>query len=348
MTISYKTRKGLRRFGIFIGILVLIAIVIYTGWVIWVGRFITYTREGARLDLSSGTQLPQGQSATAPAVRENIEIIYQEPVKNDENSTPVLQQTNIRGYYITTDALQEDISTVMTQLEQLPAGTAVMLDMKDIKGNFFYETTVGSKVSSQIDPVQMTTLLELLRKNDLHAIARIPAFRDREYGLNNVPQGLPRKGGKGSLWMDDEGCYWLNPTNEEVLSYLMRTVMELKGLGFDEVVFTEFRFPDTDRIIFEEDRAQAITEAAQKLVSTCAANQFFISFYSSDFKFPLPSGNSRLYLQNVAAAEIPNVVGEAVTNNPTVQLMFLTDVNDTRFDEYCVLRPLDSAQYIEE
>ena len=347
MSISYKTRKGLRRFGVVIGILALVAIVIYTGWVIWVGRYITYSREGAKLDLSISTQFPQGQAAVAPTDGEAIDIIYQEPVKDDENSLPIVEQTNIRGYYITADALA-DIPAILAQLEELPAGTAVMLEMKDIKGNFFYETTVGSQVSSQIDMAQMTSLLEFLHKNDLHAIAKIPAFRDREYGLNNVPQGLPRKGGKGSLWMDDEGCYWLNPANEEVLSYLMRIVMELKGLGFDEVAFTEFRFPDTEKIIFDGDKAQAIADAAQKLVTTCAVNRFFVSFYSSNYAFPLPSGNSRLYLRNIAAAEIPTVVSAAVTKNPKSQLMFITDVSDTRFDEYCVLRPLDSAQYIEE
>lgn len=347
MNISYKTRKGLRRLSVFLGTLALVGIIIYVGWVVWVGRYITYTREGAKLDMSISTQFPQGQLALMPTDEGSVEIIYQEPLTDDSSSQPVVEQTNIRGYYVGADALA-DIPGIITQLENLSPGTAVMVDMKDIKGNFFYETTIGSKTSGQIDMEQMSNLLECLRKNDLHAIAKIPAFRDREYGLNNVPQGLARKGGKGSLWMDDEGCYWLDPTKEEVLGYLMRIAMELRGLGFDEVVFTEFRFPSTEKIIFTGDKTEAITEAAKKLVTACASNNFFVSFYSDNFAFPLPEGNCRLYLQNVAAAEIPNVVSEAVTNNPTTQLMFITDLNDTRFDEYCVLRPLDSAQYIEE
>ena len=188
----------------------------------------------------------------------------------------------------------------------------------------------------------MNKLLELIAGNKLHAIARIPAFRDWEYGLNNVPLGLPRKGGNGSLWMDDKNCYWLNPAKDEVLSYLISIVSELKAMGFDEVVFTDFRFPDTDRIIFSGNKSEAIAKAAATLAEACGSDRFFVSFESKSYSFTLPKGNTRLYLQNVPAAEIPLVRQEAVTDNPAIQLMFLTEANDTRYNDYCVLRPLSS------
>ena len=343
MSISYKTRKGLRRFGITLGVLAIVAVLIYAGWVIWVGRYITYTREGAKLDLSMDPHLPQGTAAAKPETGERVEIIYREPVSDDDNSLPVVELTSISGYYVDLADLKESLPTVLYQVEKLPAGTAVMLDMKSIRGEFYYETTVGRKVDESIDTEQMDRLLEVLHKNDLHAIARIPAFRDRDYGLHNVPQGLAKKGGKGSLWMDDKGCYWLDPTKEGTLSYLVRVIMELKSLGFDEVVFTEFCFPDTDKIIFDDDKAVALKNAAQQLVESCGTNRFFVSFYSDSYSFPLPAGNSRLYLEGVVAADLPVVVDQTVTDNPEIQLMFITEATDTRFNDYCVLRPLDTA-----
>lgn len=343
MNISYRTRKGLRRFGVILGILAIVAMVVYMGWIIWVGRYITYTREGARLDMTMNAQLPQGTPAIEPVEGETVHILYREPVKEEDDSLPVVELTNIIGYYIDPEDLKDNIPEIRSQLEELPAGTAVMMDMKNIRGDFYYQTSVGSSVSDDINLEQMDTLLEYLHTNNFHVIARIPAFRDREYGLNNVPHGLAKKKGKGSLWMDDQGCYWLDPTSEGALGYLVREIMELKSLGFDEVVFTEFRFPDTDKIIFDGDRSQALKDAAKQLVETCATNRFFVSFYSTDHSFPLPDGNSRLYLEGVAAADIPNVVSQAVTTDPEIQLMFITDVSDTRFNDYCVLRPLDSA-----
>ena len=344
MNISYRTRKGLRRFAVAFAILAAAAVIIYAGWVIWAGRYIIYTREGAKLDTSMNAQLPEGVPAVEPTEGETVPIIYREPVQEEpDSSITVVEPTGINGYYIELEDLKTNIASLQAQLEKLSVGTAVMLDMKNIRGDFYYQTAVGSSTSDDIDMEQMDALLEYLHSNNFYVIARIPAFRDREYGLNNVPHGLAKKGGKGSLWMDDQGCYWLDPTSEGALGYLVRIVMELKSMGFDEVVFTEFRFPDTDKLVFDGDRAQALEDAAKKLVETCATNRFFVSFYSADYSFPLPTGNSRLYLEGVAAADIPNVVNQAVTTEPEVQLMFITEVSDTRFNDYCVLRPLDSA-----
>lgn len=343
MNISYKARKRLARLGIVLAVLFSIALTIYTGWVVWAGRYIIYTRDGARLDLSVSEFLPEGTPAAPPSGNENVSVIYQDPIAEDDDISSEVKPTNILGYYIDLDALKNDISTVRSQLEALPDGTAVMLDMKNIRGEFYYQSTVGSKTSDDIDPEQMDRLLEYLHSRQFHVIARIPAFRDREYGLNNVPHGLAKKGGGGSLWMDDQGCYWLNPGNEGALGYLVRELMELKGLGFDEVVFTDFRFPNTEKIVFDGDREQTLIQAAQQLVQTCASSRFFVSFYTDNPAFPVPEGNSRIYLEGVAAADLHQVVNQAAVSDPKVQLLFITDVSDTRFNDYCVLRPLESA-----
>lgn len=341
MSPSYRTRRRLRRALTAIAVALGLTLTAFAGWIIWLDRYVIYTRDGAKLDFELSQTFPEGTPAELPIPHDPVKIIVQD--MQNEHSQAVTEQVSISGYYVGNKQLKEDIPGLIEKLETLPNGTAVMLDMKTTKGSFNYTTAVGQTVSKDIDQEQMKQLLEWMSNHDLHTVARIPAFRDWEYGLNNVPLGLPKKGGNGSLWMDDKNCYWLNPAKEEVLSYLISIVSELKGLGFDEVVFTDFRFPDTDKIKFSGNKEEAITNAAKTLVEACATEQFFISFQSKDYAFPLPKGNTRLYLQDVPAADIPLVRQQAVVDNPAVQLLFLTEANDTRYNDYCVLRPLEDA-----
>ena len=319
----------------------MIAVVVWALWLIWVGQYILYTRDGAKLDFSFSGQYPEGELAVQPSAGEEIEIIYNDPIV--EGDAPVTENISIRGYYIDFEDLQTDISAVRTQLEALPAQTAVLLDMKNIKGFFHYSTAVGTTTATDIDIEEMDALLEYLASSDLYTIARIPAFRDWEYGLNNVSSGLPYRGKDGALWIDDQKCYWLDPTSDDALTYLMRITLELRTLGFDEVVFDDFRFPETDKIVFKGDKAQALADAATTMVASCATEWFCVSFFSTDYAFPLPEGNARLYVKGVEAEDIKTVAGQVNTDDPTVHLLFLTEVHDTRFNEYCVLRPLDNA-----
>lgn len=341
MTLSYRARRRLRRSVIITGIVIALGLTLFSGWVIWADRYIVYTRDGAKLDFGLSQAFPEGSPAKPPEAQKPVKVVIRDT--DQDNSQPILEQTSIRGYYIQSKELQEDIPGIIEKLETLPAGTAVLMDMKGINGSFYYSTAVGRSISKGIDQEQISRLLEFLSSNNIYAIARVPAFRDWEYGLHNVPQGLPRKGGGGSLWMDEKNCYWLDPANEGVQGYLIRIATELKGLGFDEVVFSEFRFPDTDKIVYEGSKSEAISTAAATLVEACASDRFYVSFQNSNYGFPLPQGNSRLYLKDVSATDIPLVLEQAVTDQPDLQLLFLTEANDTRYNDYCVLRPLNDA-----
>lgn len=341
MNIPYRTRRFLTRLGITVLVLAVIAIVVWLCWIIWVGRYMVYTPDGAKLDFSSLPNFSDGVLAEPPAPMETIEIVYDEPAI--EETTPVVEKTSISGYYIDFEDLKNDIPAVKAKLQSLPAGTAVLLDVKNIKGYFHYSTAVGRTNSKDVNTAEMDGLLTWLADSDLYTIARLPAFRDWEYGLNNVPSGLPKKGGNGSLWMDDSNCYWLDPTDDGTLDYLIRITRELRSLGFDEVVYSDFRFPNTDKIVFEGSKSEAIAQAAAAIATACATDRFCISFISKEAAFALPDGNCRLYLEDIAAADIPDILDQVTTDDPANHLLFFTTVNDTRFDEFCVLRPLDSA-----
>lgn len=342
MNLSYKTRRRISRLFKAVVITAVVAAILWLFWIIWVGRYIVYTKDGARLDFSLSPTFPSGVVAGEPTRSPTVHIVYDEP-QESLPLPPTVEKAGISGYYVDPEQLKSDIPGLLEQLKALPKGTAVLLDVKNIKGHFYYTSGIGKEASS-VDNEQMDQLLSWLLGSELYVIGRIPAFQDYEYGLNNVEHGLPKKGGNGSLWLDrDNSTYWLDPTSNGALEYITQVTMELRLMGFDEVVYTDFRLPETDEIQFDADPAQAIADAAAVLADTCSSDRFWVSFQSSDPSFPLPEGSSRLYLEGVAAENLDAITDQAVTADPAIHLLFLTTTHDNRFEEYCYLRPLELA-----
>ncbi len=335
MTIPYRTRQNLRRIFIFLLILLLLALLFSGGWILWLSRFVVYSRDGAKIDFSLPEQLPGGVLAAPPVPGETIPINYED---GTNHLTTELYQ--LGGYYVESATLQESVADVRAQIEALPAGTPVMIDVKNRYGSFFYSSNISSSYASSVDVPAMDELIAYLANSNLYTIARLPALRDYSYGLHHVSDGLPTAG--GYLWMDSLGYYWLNPMSSGTLSYLIQIVNELKSLGFDEVVFYDFCFPETDKIVYTQDKAEALATSANTLVTTCATNTFAVSFVGKS-DFPLPEGRSRLYVENVEAGAIETFVEKVPLEDPHIRVVFLTQVHDTRYDKYGVLRPLSAA-----
>lgn len=339
MNIPYRTRRALHRAAIVLLILVLLAALIGTFWFLWLKRFVVYTRDqGAVLDKSLSQEFAPGKKATAP---ESVPVsIYYNEGENTINTSREL--TQFMGYYADASALEAGVDTVLAQVQALGPNATVMLDVKNAKGGFFYSSSVSTKRDGDIDATAMDALIAYLAENSYYAIARLPALRDFEYGLNHVSDGLPTSG--GYLWADDDYCYWLNPSAQGTITYLISIVNELKALGFDEVVFDEFRFPDTDGIVFSGDKTEALTTAAKTLLTACASDSFALSFAANQSAaFELPEGRCRLYLSGVNAAQVDTVAQQTGLEDTAARLVFLTENHDTRFETYSVLRPLEAA-----
>lgn len=337
MIFSYRTRQLLRKLlSVILAAAVLLAVALVC-FGAWLRRFIVYTPEGAILDFQITAPAIPEQVPTQPD-RLDISIEF-----NEDNSAQTQQPAvidRLSGYYIDPEILKNDIAGLRAQLSQLPAGTAVMLDLKSYWGYFFYSTGLGPASDSYI-LAEVDALIAELTQSDLHVIARLPALRDYEYAKNNTSCGLPTK--KGYLWTDENGCYWLDPTDDGTLTHLIQVTKELRSLGFDEVVFQYFYVPESTKIVFDADRKEAIEAAAETLVTSCATDQFTVSFMGYTPDLQLPDGNCRLYLTDVAAAAVEDVLAQVCIADKTRNVVFLALTNDTRYDVCGVLRPLDLA-----
>lgn len=340
MNLPYRTRRILVRIAVILLVVVTVAALIWLCWFTWLKRYIIYTREnGAILDFSMSAQLPEGEPALSPEQDMTVSIYYNEG-DNAINTSKELSQ--VIGYYADRTALIADIDQILQQAKALDRGTPVMLDVKSATGNFFYSSSVAEHRDSKVDIEAMDQLIRELDESGVYLIAKLPSLRDRMYGLNNVDNGVFDTRG-AYLFRDDGGCYWLNPAKQGVLTYLVQIVTELKNLGFDEVVFDYFDFPDTEYMRFNGDKEQSLAEAAKTLVASCGTDSFTVSFVQNP-EFALPEGRTRLYLKDAVAADAAMLAQQTGLEDPQIRVVFLTQIHDTRFDEYGVLRPLDTAQ----
>lgn len=345
MSIPYRARRVMRNLAVSLLVLVLFAVLVLTCWLLWLNRYVVYSRDGAKIDFTLSIHYQPGEKPVQPEKGEHI-TIHDRVDENDPDNVST-EMTNFAGVYVTLEELTADFEGVSKKLTSLPAGTAVMLELRDSRGRVYYTSSLAEP--AKFDTEKVDALLEKLQKRGIYVITSITAFQEYEYILENererVPYGLAKLGGSGSLWLDaSNSCYWLDPTSDGTLTRLIQILTELRGKGVDEVVFENFRFPNTDKIRFDGDKLTALTECAAKLVKTCATDTFCVSFRRETPDLTLPDGRTRLYLSGISGIDIAETAAQTGFEDPTIQLVFLTDSGDERFDEYCVLRPLDNEE----
>ena len=338
--IPYQTKMKLKRAAISVGIGLVVALLVLIFWLIWLQRFIVYTEDGVRFDFNrSTTNMEYTPTSPDTTPVETVAIRF----NDGGNAQEEQPEGPFQGVYISTSQLIHDFDAIEAEAENLEPGTAVMLDVKSIYGNFYYSTRLSTDYASSIDQAAMDRLIATLSSKNVYLIARLPALRDTAYANAHTADGLPTQ--VGYLWVDNDQCYWLDPASESVLARLVQISLELKGLGFDEVVYYDFRFPESSNIAYDSEVStdDLIAQAAQRLVDSCEAEDFRVSFATDGTAFPLPDGSARLYFTSVEAAQVQDTLSALAETLPDIfdRAAFFTEARDTRFDAYCVLRPLE-------
>ena len=344
MSIPYRHQRALKRIGTLLAVLFLVFAVTWLCWVVWLQRYVVYTDAGAELNFALSSYELTGKEAVKPKAQQNISIFYNEGADAIDTTN---EMTQLNGYYITSEMFQQDIDYVMLQVERFAAGTPVMIDMKGGFGSFFYKSNLpDAVVSASTNIEKVSQLITRLHTKGFYTIARISAFQDRSFGESHVSSGLYMLNRRG-LWMDQEGMYRLDPTNATTTSWITSVVLELRELGFDEVLLDDFCFPNSDQYIFTGDKQAALQSAAATLVSTCSSNKFVLSFQTSDPAFILPEGRCRQYITGISAAGIAQSAAQLKISDPEIRMVFLAESGDTRYEKYSVLRSLHVAEEVE-
>ena len=336
----------LKQAGIVSLILLMLFIIAWFCSVVFLERHVVYTREGAMLDMSVSANDLIGEVANPPVGSTNISIFYNE---GDDAINMSDELTQLDGYFIDIEDLKTNIAGAWDLMEPLKANTPIMIDLKGGYGSAYYSSTLpGIITSSEVSVASVDEMIGFMNEKNFYTIARISAYRDYNFGLNNVSSGLMHVNGKG-LWPDEGHCYWLDPTKETTINWLVSIIKEIKNMGFDEVVLTDFRFPDTDMIRFNGDKAEALVNAANQLIAKCADKDFAVSFEVPNSDFALPEGRTRMYLERIAATNVGSIASKVseVIPDPQLRLVFIAETNDARFNDYGCLRPISTSTAME-
>ena len=344
MNIPYRTQRKLKQAGMILLIVLMVSVLVWFCSVLFLERYIVYTREGAEIDLDLNPQMMMGEVARPPVGSAEVSIYYNEG-DNALNSNVTLTQMD--GYYIDSETLNKDIGSVWDMIKILPEGTPVMIELKAGYGSFYYHSTLTDAIAAKSVSVDaVDELIKELNKRGFYTIAEVSSLRDYCFGLNHVPSGIPIKG-KQYLWMDPGGCYWLKPDDAAVRAWILSYVKELKEMGFKEVVLSDFMYPNTDAVTIPEDKDKILGETAAALLEELTEDGFTLSFGVENSLFPLPEGRTRAYLKSVDAQLVSAQLAQTKIPDPSVKIVFVAKTNDTRYEQGSVLRPITSAQVLE-
>lgn len=333
--LSYRRRIGMKkllRFGVLALVLVLVAALLL---LLYLEPYIVYDREGAHLNYpEEPVEETQVVVSTPRPMISDPQIVY--------GGTASVQESLVEldGYYITTDMLREPEKT-LAALKELSGPCAVMVELKSAYGNFYYQSSIPGASMADSDILSgAATVLDYLRSGNFYLVAEIPAFVDSNFALANQSCGLPLA--SGALWVDSRGCYWLDPADTGVLDYLTQIGQELVKLGFSEVAFSDFYFPDSTNIVYSSDQsiAEIIAAAASHLTTTLAPSGITVSFVTDDLAFPAASCTGRLYIPNLSGTQVGLYTQNFGSATGLKELVFLISSKDTRFDEQATMRPL--------
>ena len=244
--------------------------------------------------------------------------------------------------------LSDGVDAVRAALDAANDYDAVMIDVKSVFGNYYYRSKLsGAQIATSADIDAVEALIrELTARTDLTVIARVPAFSEPNYAFAHQDQALALY--SGALWMDDKRCYWLDPSDASVQSFLASIALELQDLGFDEVLFDQFYFPSSDAINWSSDlgltRQTAVQNAAEGIRAALEGSSIRVDFVSSDPAVAAQADRIAVANEDAAAVESTAAAFADVLTDPSSQLLFLTSSRDTRYENYSVLRPLLDEQ----
>jgi len=223
-----------------LGILALVAAVLFIVVFFWFQNFIVYTPDGIRLDI--------------PFLRDILDDIPEDaspyPILPPEETSPPIPGDPDEEPEVPIQV--EDFRTVLLQGADLPnvlwelalAGfDGVLVAMNDSSGMLWWDTEVSYARSFELagtgDPAPY---LEQMGE-DTRRSALLYGFQNSLLASRNPPIALTDS--------------FLDPANVTVQSYLIDLSLELVRLGFNEIVLTGFTFPpdyqggETDQLLLD-------------------------------------------------------------------------------------------------
>lgn len=338
---SYRNKRTLRRTLWIVLAVIALLVILFVCRLIYLGRFVVYENGAVHFDYEQKLS----PTHTAPEALDPAQYPFETVLDGTGTEDETQQMVKLNGYYISTRMLASGVDEVREALSEAQDYNAVVIDVKSVYGNYYYSTEITGATTASADVVDIQAvdqlIADLTAQPELTVIARVPAFSDPVYALAHQSQGLPLY--SGALWTDENGCYWLNPYSNGVQGYLSSIALELAQLGFDEVLYDDFYFPTDDRIAWTTDvitRDGTVVDAAEHIKDNLFGSDLLVSFGSRQTEVAAFADRIYVATDNPSdAAELTQAMQETLADT-SMQIVFVTDSRDTRFESCGVIRPL--------
>lgn len=310
-------------------VLVLAFVVFWLCSIAYLQRYVVYDRYGAHINKEWQTVMASDTVRRTSDIVPNVTVLR-------SIADGGANVRKLSGCYVTLQMLK-DVPAVRLAIKNGGYRT-VYFQLKDHFGNLYYPSKLtGASVSSVINVNEVAALISDLAAEGCYLIGAIPTMADQKYCLNHIDLGLPLS--SGALWVDDDYCYYMDPAKGGTRDYLEAIAIELAGLGFREVVFEDYSFPADTSYVYDEStktKADVLNETAQVLQEDLG-NIINVSFeitLNSGFKTNMSSG--RLYFDFSETTSLASAVEyfSPIVLSPELQLVFVNNSHDTRFDDY--------------
>ena len=178
-----------------------------------------------------------------------------------EPEFPHVKVSALHGVRLPDDCLWWGADYIMNTL----APEDMVLAVKRTTGGITYGTSVETPSGVVVETGRPIDCLKTLLASGRYTVGSVVCFRDSAYSRSVPETALVRE--DGSLWYDNGGQAWLDPTNPQVLQYITALVKECGELGFKEVVLDQFCYPENAEGVsnLPADRAQVLTDFAERL-----------------------------------------------------------------------------------
>ncbi len=181
---------------------------------------------------------------------------------DDSVRTPLPRPDVVHGLYVNRWAMLTPKIWHLVHLARTTEVNALVIDVKDDRGLVLYRSRVplahqiGADNSSPVPAARLRAVLDTMRANGVHAIARIVVVKDPLLARAR-PTWSVKTRGSGKPLLDGKGAPWLDAHQREVWQYAADLAEEAVALGFSEVQFDYVRFPDEPKLQREASYAMA-------------------------------------------------------------------------------------------
>lgn len=164
--------------------------------------------------------------------------------------------SGIKGIYLSGYHFlkEEKIDPIKDILSNTVVNT-IVLDVKTDNGHLLYDSKISEveKLKNKRIKYDIQTLQSFKDEFDIYLIGRVVAFQDpifsRNYPESAIKDILTNKP------YNQDGQYFLDPSDNKAREYILNVALEACLLGFDEIQFDYIRYPDTSYqgLIYDEE-----------------------------------------------------------------------------------------------